>query len=96
VLTGIMLSATTVFIIERQLWRAALFAVVAAVLTSFGFMHGEHIGLGQSPGVAGSYLAVAAFLALCARFAGVTPREPEVVTHQVEPAASELATASAR
>jgi AGZA family xanthine/uracil permease-like MFS transporter len=83
VLTGIMLSATTVFIIERQLWRAAMFATVAAVLTSFGFMHGEHIGLAQSPTVAASYLLVAAFLAICAKFAGVTPREPEAVPAHV-------------
>ena len=79
VLTGIMLSATTVFIIERQLWRAAVFAAVAALLTSFGFMHGEHIGVAQSPTVAMGYLLVSSFLALCARFAKVTPREPEIV-----------------
>ncbi|HKB55997.1 MAG TPA: hypothetical protein VKC51_00270 [Lacunisphaera sp.] len=77
VLAGLVLAATAVFIIERQLWRAAAFAAAGAVLTFFGFMHGERIGLGQSPEVAASYLVVAAVLAACARFSGVRPRAPE-------------------
>ena len=81
VLAGLVLAATAVFIIERQLWRAAAFAAAGAGLTFFGFMHGERIGLGQSPQVAASYLVVAVFLAACAKFSGVTPREPEVVIH---------------
>lgn len=66
-----LLAATAVYIIERQLWRAA-----GAVLTFFGLMHGEHIGLAQSPAIAASYLTVAVFLAGCAKFSGVTPLPP--------------------
>jgi AGZA family xanthine/uracil permease-like MFS transporter len=43
------------------------------VLTFFGFMHGERIGLAQSLSVAVSYLMVALFLAGCAKFAAGQP-----------------------
>jgi AGZA family xanthine/uracil permease-like MFS transporter len=42
--------------------KAAAFALAGAVLTFFGFMHGEAIGLAVSPTVAVAYLIVAAFL----------------------------------
>lgn len=77
VLTGLTLAAVTVFIIERQMWRAAAFAGAAAVLTFFGFMHGERIGVAQSPAVAAGYLAMAVFLAACAKFAPGAPLPPE-------------------
>ena len=81
VLAGLVLSAIAVFIIERQLWRAAAFATTGAVLTFFGFMHGERIGVAESPSVAASYLLAAVFLAGCAKFSGVTPRPPENDAH---------------
>jgi len=81
VLTGLTLAATAVFIIERQLWRAAAFAGAAAVLTFFGFMHGERIGLAQSPSIAAGYVFVALFLAACAKFSGVTPLPPATPSH---------------
>ena len=81
VLAGLTLAAIAVFIIERQLWRAAAFAAAAAGLTFFGFMHGERIGIAESPGVAASYLAVAVFLAGCAKFSRLNPRQPETVEH---------------
>jgi adenine/guanine/hypoxanthine permease len=81
VLTGLTLAAVTVFVIERQLWRASAFAGAAAVLTFFGFMHGERIGLAQSPAVAAGYVTVALFLAACAKFSGVTPLPPEARAH---------------
>jgi AGZA family xanthine/uracil permease-like MFS transporter len=77
VLTGIVLGAMTVFIIERHLWRATAFALAGATLTFFGFMHGEHIGVAQSPTIAASYVLLALLLAGCARFAGTLPRPPE-------------------
>lgn len=77
VLTGIVWAAIGVFVIERQLWRAAAFSLAGAVLTFFGFMHGEHIGFAQSPNVAVSYVMVAVFFALCARFAHLAPLPPE-------------------
>ena len=79
VLSGIVWAASTVFIIERQLWRAASFMAIGTVLTFFGFMHSERIGVGQSLEVAAAYLLAAVFLAGCAKFSGVVPREPAVV-----------------
>ncbi|MEM8867525.1 MAG: regulator [Verrucomicrobiota bacterium] len=72
VLSGIILAAATVFIIERQLWRASITAGLGALFTFFGLMHGEHIGFGMTTNVAAAYLAVAVFLALCTRL----PQEP--------------------
>ncbi len=77
VLSGLTLAAMTVFIIDRQLWRAAAFAAAGGVLTFFGFMHGEHIGFAQNPAIAASYLIVAAIFAACAKFAKPTPPAPE-------------------
>jgi AGZA family xanthine/uracil permease-like MFS transporter len=79
VLSGIVLAASTVFIIERQLWRATAFMAVGSVLTYFGFMHSERIGIGQSLEVAAAYVIGAVFLAGCAKFSGVVPREPATV-----------------
>src|SRR5947207_101294 len=57
------------------------------VLTFFGFMHGEAIGIGQSPVVAVSYLAVACALAACARLSSVTVAVP-APAHEVQLAAA--------
>ncbi len=46
-------------------------------MTFFGFMHGEAIGINQTPGVAAAYIAVAAILFTCASFSNVTVVEPE-------------------
>ena len=75
-LAGIILGAVTVFIIERQLEKAAWFAFAGADLTFFGFIHGEEIGIAQSPVVALGYLGVAAMLFGFAKFAHVAPAEP--------------------
>ena len=72
-LAGIVLGAIAVFIIERQLMRAAAFALAGAVLTFFGLIHGEQIGIARSPEVAFAYLAVAAILLLNARSAVLVP-----------------------
>ena len=66
-LAGIVLGAIAVFIIERQMMRAAAFAFAGAILTFFGLIHGEQIGIARSPEVAFAYLAVAAVLAFNAR-----------------------------
>jgi AGZA family xanthine/uracil permease-like MFS transporter len=73
VLGGIVLSAIGVFIIERQLMRAAAFAAAGAVLTFFGLIHGEAIGIARSPEVAFAYLAVAAVLFFNARSTVTVP-----------------------
>jgi AGZA family xanthine/uracil permease-like MFS transporter len=69
ILTGLVLGAIGVFVIEREFVKASAFALSGAVLTYFGFMHGEAVGigggLGVTPGVALAYALVAAvFFAL--------------------------------
>jgi adenine/guanine/hypoxanthine permease len=71
ILAGLILGAIGVFIIERQFMKASAFSLAGAVLTFFGFMHGEAIGVGQTPLVALSYLAVSGILLGCAKFASV-------------------------
>jgi AGZA family xanthine/uracil permease-like MFS transporter len=77
-LAGIILGSIAVFIIERQFERAAAFAVAGTVLTFFGFIHGEAIGIGSSIPVAVSYLAVAGLLFYCAKYATFSPAMPDV------------------
>jgi AGZA family xanthine/uracil permease-like MFS transporter len=64
ILTGLVLGAIGVFVIERDFLKAAAFALAGAVLTYFGFMHGEQVGigggLGVTPTVALAYAVVAA------------------------------------
>lgn len=84
ILGGLILGAIAVFIIDRELVKAAAFAVAGALLTFFGFMHGERIGIGQSLSVAVSYLGFAAVLLACARLAVVEPKGAE----HAEPAAA--------
>jgi AGZA family xanthine/uracil permease-like MFS transporter len=81
ILGGLVLGAIAVFVIEHQFLKAAAFAGAGAALTFFGFMHGEAIGIGQTPLVAIAYLAVAAFLAGCAKFASVPAAAPVVLEH---------------
>jgi AGZA family xanthine/uracil permease-like MFS transporter len=83
-LAGIILGAVTVFIIDRQLEKAAWFALAGALLTFFGFIHGEEIGVAQSPVVALGYLGVSAMLFGFGRFAHVSPAEPSAMEHHGE------------
>jgi AGZA family xanthine/uracil permease-like MFS transporter len=76
ILGGLILGAIGVFIIEREFIKASGFALAGAILTFFGFMHGERIGIGESPAVALSYLAVAAIFAGCAKFAMIAVARP--------------------
>jgi AGZA family xanthine/uracil permease-like MFS transporter len=66
ILTGLVLAAIGVFVIEREFVKASAFALAGAVLTYFGFMHGEAVGVGHgfgvTPSVAFAYLVVAGFL----------------------------------
>src|SRR3979409_506089 len=63
ILTGLVLGAVGVFVIEREFVKASAFSLSGAVLTYFGFMHGEAIGVGSgfgvTPGVAFAYVVVA-------------------------------------
>ncbi len=68
-LSGIVLGASMVYVIERNFIGAAAFAAAGAVFTFLGLMHGERIGIAQSPALALSYVGVAAVFAGCAKFA---------------------------
>jgi adenine/guanine/hypoxanthine permease len=82
ILGGLMLGAIASFVIDRAFTKAAAFAAVAAGMTFFGFMHGEAIGIGQSPLVTIAYLGVAGLLFGCAKFATITAAEPEEHHHE--------------
>jgi len=64
IIAGLILGAIGVFIIERDFVKASAFSLAGAVLTYFGFMHGEAVGvgggLGVTPSVALAYAVVAA------------------------------------
>ncbi|MBC7583281.1 MAG: regulator, partial [Tardiphaga sp.] len=76
ILTGLVLGAIAVFVIERKFVHASAFALAGAVMTYFGFMHGEAIGIGGgwgvTPGVALAYALVAAGLYAAEKF-GTAP-----------------------
>ena len=78
ILAGLVLGAIGVFVIERDFVKASAFAFAGAVLTYFGFMHGEAVGigggLGVTPGVALAYAVVAAGFLAVERF-GATSSE---------------------
>ncbi|MEN0036122.1 MAG: hypothetical protein AAGC78_03605 [Cellvibrio sp.] len=77
ILGGLMLGAITAFIIDRSFNKAGLFACASAVLTFFGLMHGEAIGIAESPTVAFAYLAVAGVLFACAKFSVESSKAPD-------------------
>ncbi len=62
ILSGLVLGAIGVFIVDREFVKASAFALAGAVLTFFGFMHGEAVGFAVTPSVAIAYAMVAAFL----------------------------------
>ena len=74
-LAGIILGSVTVFIIEREFEKASAFAFVGAILTFFGLIHAEAIGLDQSPTLAASYVIIALMLYGCAKYATFTARD---------------------
>lgn len=78
-LAGIILGSVAVMIIDKRLDKAAYFAFAGAVLTFFGLIHSEAIGMMKTPSVAAAYLVVAVFLYACSRKA--------VLVEQDEPAA---------
>jgi adenine/guanine/hypoxanthine permease len=74
ILGGLVLGAIGVFVIERDFMKASAFALAGAVMTYFGFMHGEAVGigggLGVTPGVALAYVVMAAGLYALAKTSG--------------------------
>jgi len=67
ILGGLILGAMAACIIDRNFRKAAGFALAGGLLTFFGFMHGERIGIGQTPIVAASYVIVSVLLVSCAK-----------------------------
>jgi adenine/guanine/hypoxanthine permease len=74
ILVSLILAAITAFMIDRAFVKAAGFALAGAVLTFFGFMHSEAIGIAKTPMVALSYAVVALVLYVCARYAAAAPK----------------------
>jgi AGZA family xanthine/uracil permease-like MFS transporter len=62
ILGGMVLGAIGAFIIDKKYTEASYFAAAGAVLTFFGFMHGEAVGIAVTPTVAVAYAVVAVFL----------------------------------
>jgi AGZA family xanthine/uracil permease-like MFS transporter len=81
ILAGLILGAIAAFMIDRQFIKASAFAFAGAVLTFLGFMHGEKIGIGQTPVVAVSYLAVAVIMIAVAKFSVAIPQAAEPQDH---------------
>ncbi len=78
ILAGVVLGSITVYIVDRKFMLASAFALAGGVLTFFGLMHGEAIGINRTGGVALAYLVVGGVLAGCAKFGTVTA---PAVTH---------------
>jgi AGZA family xanthine/uracil permease-like MFS transporter len=57
-------------------------------MTFFGFMHGERIGVGESPAVAVSDLVMAGIFAVCAKSVTVPAMAP--IEHLAEPHAESV------
>jgi adenine/guanine/hypoxanthine permease len=88
ILTGLVLGAIGVFIIEREFAKAAAFAAAGAALSSFGFMQGEAVGLGGglgvSPGPTLAYAAVALGLFALSRRGLALPAAAEPIAAAAE------------
>jgi len=78
-LAGIILGSLAALIIDREFKKAAAFAGVGAVLTFFGLIHAEAIGIARTPVVAASYAACAVFLLAFAKRAQEAPAPMEQV-----------------
>ncbi|HUF39347.1 MAG TPA: hypothetical protein VMN57_12555 [Anaerolineales bacterium] len=76
ILSGLVIGAIAVFLIEHRPRTAALYALIGAVLSYFGFIHGAQVGFGVSTGVAIGYLLMAA---LCFVFSYLPYVEPESI-----------------
>lgn len=85
ILVSLVLAAITALIIDRRFAKAAGFALAGAVLTFFGFMHSEAIGIARTPMVALAYLFVAGVLYACARTASTVPAAQPAAVHEPTP-----------
>jgi adenine/guanine/hypoxanthine permease len=77
ILAGLILGAIATFIIDKNFRKGAGFAFAGAILTFFGFMHGNAIGIGRTLPVSAAYAAIALVLFACSRYSPVAVTEPE-------------------
>ncbi|MEK7950263.1 regulator [Luteolibacter soli] len=82
ILGGLILGSIAVFIIDRNFLKAGLFSMTGAGLTFFGFMHGDRLGIAQSPTVAASYLIVGCVMVAASKL--VTASSPVIVHEEDE------------
>ena len=59
ILGGLVLGAITVYLIDKNLMKAAAFSFAGAVLSFFGFMHAEAVGFAVTPQATVAYLIMA-------------------------------------
>ena len=90
VLAGIVLGAMVTFILEKQLFRAALTAAIGAALSWIGLLHAEQVEWAASPGVALGYVFLAVVLAAIG-LSQRASREPEPAAESEQPEATEAA-----
>jgi adenine/guanine/hypoxanthine permease len=89
ILTGLVLAAVAVFVIERKFVEASAFALAGAVLTFFGFMHGESVGLAVTPTVATAYAIIAVFLFSLSRAPAILERSALLKENNIAAAPAE-------
>jgi len=81
IIAGLILGAIAVFIIERDFIKASAFSLAGAVLTYFGFMHGEAVGVGGgfgvTPSVALAYAVIAAGFYMVGKYGESTSYMPQ-------------------
>ena len=83
-LAGIVFGTIVVFVLEKQLFRAAVAALVGAALSWVGLLHADQVGWGAAPGVALGYLLLAGTLAGIGQLQRRWP-EPDVAPNDVPP-----------
>jgi adenine/guanine/hypoxanthine permease len=85
ILSGLIIGAIAVFLLDRKPKLAAAYALAGAVLAFFGFIHSPQIGVGVSPAIALGYVFMAA---LCLGFAYLRQGEvpaPEAALSEAPP-----------
>jgi AGZA family xanthine/uracil permease-like MFS transporter len=83
ILAGMVLGAIGAFVVDKKYAEASYFAAAGAVLTFFGFMHGDTVGFAVTPAVALAYAMVAVFLFALGR----APSEAAAPAANLEPSA---------
>jgi adenine/guanine/hypoxanthine permease len=73
ILTGLVLAAIGANVIDKKFINAAAFALSGSILTFFGFMHGQAVGIAVTPTVAVAYVIMAVFLFALSRYPALAP-----------------------